>query len=94
MIYLSGPTRPDISFAVNCCARYMFCPNHFHEEALKRIGWYLKLTQDHGLILNPNRGLFNIYSYPDADFSVMYGHDNSIDPACVKSRTSYVIPFS
>ena len=25
---LSGHTRPDITFAVNCCARYMFCPKH------------------------------------------------------------------
>ena len=72
----------------------MFCPNHFHEEALKRILWYLKLTQDHGLILNPNRGLFNIDSYPGADFAGMYGHENLNGPACVNSRTSYVIPFS
>ncbi len=38
LLYLSGHTRPDITFAVNCCARYMFCPKHSHELALKRIG--------------------------------------------------------
>jgi len=35
LLYLSGHTRPDITFAVNCCARYMFCPKHLHELALK-----------------------------------------------------------
>ncbi len=37
LLYLSGHTRPDITFAVNCCACYMFCPKHSHELALKRI---------------------------------------------------------
>jgi hypothetical protein len=27
LLYLSGHT----TFAVNCCARYMFCPKHLHE---------------------------------------------------------------
>ncbi len=44
LLYLSGHTRPDITYAVNCCARYMFCPKHSHELALKRIGRYLKNT--------------------------------------------------
>jgi hypothetical protein len=41
LLHLSGHTRPDIAYAVNCCARYMFCPIHSHELALKRIGRYL-----------------------------------------------------
>ena len=75
-IYLFGHTRPRINFAVNCCARYMFFPNHLHDEALKLIGQYLELTRDCGLILNPNRKFFDIDSYSDADFSGMYGHAN------------------
>ncbi len=46
LLYLSGHTHPDITFTVNCCAQYMFCPIHSHELALKRIGRYLKLTSD------------------------------------------------
>ncbi len=46
LLYLSGHTCPDIPFAVNCCARYMFCPKHLHELALKGIGCYLKQTSD------------------------------------------------
>ncbi len=41
LLYLSGHTRPDITYAINCCARYMFYPKHSHELALKRIGRYL-----------------------------------------------------
>ncbi len=42
LLYLSGHTHPDIAYAVNCCAKYMFGPKHSHELALKRIGRYLK----------------------------------------------------
>ena len=31
LLCLSGHTRPDITFAVNCCARYMFFPKKSHE---------------------------------------------------------------
>ncbi len=37
LLYLSGHTCPDIAYAVNCAARYMFCPKKSHEEALKHI---------------------------------------------------------
>jgi hypothetical protein len=46
LLYLSGHTHPNITFAVNCCACYMICPKHLHELALKRIGHYLKKTSD------------------------------------------------
>jgi hypothetical protein len=67
LLYLSGHTCPDITFAVNCCARYMFCPKHSHELALKRIGRYLKQTPDRGMVMNPSSD----DAYPDADFAGM-----------------------
>eukprot|EP00804_Cyclotella_cryptica_P025289 CCRYP_010373-RB/>CCRYP_010373-RB protein AED:0.34 eAED:0.34 QI:0/-1/0/1/-1/0/1/0/497 len=90
LLYLAGHTRPDIAYAVNCCARYMFCPKRSHELALKRIGRYLKATRDRGLVLNPSK-LLKVDCYPDADFAGLYGHENSSDPSCVKSRTGFVI---
>ena len=89
-LYLSGHTRPDIAYAVNCCARYMFNPRHSHEVALKRIGRYLKATREKGLILNPCKEL-RIDDYPDADFAGLYGHEKASDPVSVKSRTGFVI---
>ena len=90
LLYLSGHTRPDIAYAVNCCARYMFAPRNIHEIAIKRIGRYLKATRDKGLILNPCEEL-RIDNYPDADFAGMYGHEVITDPSCVKSRTGFII---
>ena len=91
LLYLSGHSRPDIAYAVNCCARYMFAPRKSHEEALIRIGLYLKGTRDKGLILTPNDNLLKIEAYPDADFGGLFGHEQPSDPACVKSRTGFVI---
>ena len=35
LLYLSGHTCPDIAYAVNCCASYIFFPKHSHETSLK-----------------------------------------------------------
>jgi hypothetical protein len=93
LLYLAGHSRPDIAYAVNCCARYMFNTRLSHENALKRIGRYLKATRDKGLILKPS-GNLKIDAYPDADFAGLYGHEKSHDPACAKSRTGFVITVS
>jgi hypothetical protein len=84
LLYLSGHSRPDIAYAVNCCARYMFCPKHSHELALKRIGRYLKQMPVRGMVMNPSTELCQIDAYPDADFAGMYGHEKPTDPSCVR----------
>ena len=38
LLYLPGHTRHGIVYALNCCARYMFCPKRSHELGLKWIG--------------------------------------------------------
>ena len=53
LLYISSHTRPKIAYVVNFCARYMFCPKHWHGTALKRISSYLKETRDRRFILNP-----------------------------------------
>ena len=71
----------------------MFAPKLVHEVALKRIGRYLKATKDKGLILNP-LGTLKIDAYPDEDFAGLYGYLKITDPACVKSRTGFLITVS
>lgn len=93
LLYLCGHSRPDISFAVHQCARYSFAPTRRHEQALIRIGRYLKGTIDKGIILNPCSEL-RLDCYPDADFAGLWSHEDSHDPHCVRSRTGYVITFS
>ena len=87
LLYLSGHLQPDIAYAVNCCAQYMFCPKRSDKMALKRPGCYLKATRDRGLVLNPSSidGQFEVDCYPDADFSGMHGHEKPNDPASVRS---------
>jgi hypothetical protein len=93
LLYLSGHSRPDIAYAVNCCARYMFNSKLLHEKALKRIGRYLKATRDRGLIINPS-GTLKVDAYPDSDFAGLYGYEKPTDPACAKSRTGFLISLS
>ncbi len=64
-----------------------------NEDALKRMGWYLKEILDKGLILNPSNDL-KINCYPDADFAGLWIRDDRNDPHCVWSRTGYVICLS
>ncbi len=33
LLYLAGYTHPDITYAVNCPTRYMFCPKFVHKHA-------------------------------------------------------------
>ncbi|KAL7486188.1 hypothetical protein ACHAW6_012401 [Cyclotella cf. meneghiniana] len=81
---LSGHSCPYIAHSLNCCAQFTFNPWLTHEKALTRIGRYLKALRDKGLMLKPS-GLIKVDAYPDADFSRLYGHDKTMDPACVKS---------
>eukprot|EP00804_Cyclotella_cryptica_P007533 CCRYP_010639-RD/>CCRYP_010639-RD protein AED:0.26 eAED:0.26 QI:0/0/0/1/0/0/3/0/643 len=90
LLYLSGHLRPDIAFAVHQCARYTFHPTRRHELALIRIGRYLKGTMDKGLTMTPSSDPC-VDCYPDADFAGLYGHEDSQDPHCARSRTGYVI---
>jgi hypothetical protein len=96
LLYLSGHTRPDITFAVNCCACYMFCPKHSHDLALNQIGCYLKQTPDRGMVMNlsSNVNVCKIDAYSDAYFAGMYGHEEHADPACAKSWTGFIITFA
>ena len=93
--YLANHTRPDITFAVAQCARYTHRPKLQHEQALERIGRYLKATSDKGLILRPDRNRpLDIDCYVDADFAGLYGFEQPHDPSSVKSRTGFVLCVS
>jgi hypothetical protein len=91
--YLQANSRLDISFAVAQCARFTHNPKRSHEAALERIGQYLKGTADEGMILRPlplKDGFVNNI-FVDADFAGGWGFEDPLDPACVRSRTGYII---
>ena len=70
-------------------ARYAFIPHRSHEEAMKRIGRYLKGTIDKGISMKPSQSL-QIDCYVDADFAGLWNYKDSADPTSVKSRGGYL----
>ncbi len=91
LLCLVRHTHPDITYAVNCAARYIFCPKLVHDHVLTLIGCYLKATSNKGLIIKPSEKLLKIGSFADADFAGMYGCNTMNHTVCIKSRTGYVI---
>eukprot|EP00956_Cyclotella_meneghiniana_P021875 scaffold40516_cov93-Cyclotella_meneghiniana.AAC.5 len=105
---MKGQTRERQNDIASCCKRtlwkdpenptyrYMFNPRLSHEQALKRIGRYLKATQHKGLILNSS-GKLKCDAYPHVNFAGLYGYESNSDPACAKrskSRTGFLITVS
>ncbi|KAL7466090.1 hypothetical protein ACHAXS_006386 [Conticribra weissflogii] len=74
LLYLTDHSRPCIYYTLNCAARYTF---QSHEVALKRIGWYVKLTRDKILILKPTKGL-NVDEYQEAHFPELYRYCSNL----------------
>jgi hypothetical protein len=91
LIYLAGHSRPDIAFAVSQVCRFTHTPRRSHEEALERIGRYLKGTLDKGLILKPSPTSIDVDAYVDTDFAGLALKEDCKDPTSVKSRTGFVI---
>ncbi len=91
LLSLAGHTCPDITYAVNCAARYTFCPKLVYKHTLKQIGCNLKATSYKGLIMKPYEKLLKIDSCSDANSAGMYGHGTMDDPVCVKGLVGNVI---
>jgi len=67
LLYLvASNSKPDITCAVNSCARFTHCSRECHEKAVKQIARYLKGTRDKGLIFKPDQDL-KLDLYADAD---------------------------
>ena len=89
---MESNTRPDISFSVHQCSRFTHNTKSSHETALKRIFRYLQGTNDNGLVFNPSKKLL-VGFYADADFAGLWGHENTQDPICARSRTGFGVTF-
>ncbi|KAG7363236.1 reverse transcriptase RNA-dependent DNA polymerase [Nitzschia inconspicua] len=89
--FLEKCTRPDISYAVHQCARYMAEPKQSHAEAVKRIGRYLLGTRDKGISITPEMSK-GLECYVDSDFCGNW--DPNIaenEPMTSKSRYGYIV---
>ena len=68
LLYLALKTRPDITFSVIKCSRYMTNPDHTHFKALDRIWQYLNQYPDLGLTYYCNQSLL-LKVYCDSDWA-------------------------
>ena len=91
--YLSGNTRPYILMAVHQCARFNNFPHLSHENAVKRIGKYLRGSATRGILFKPDKSK-GIECFVDADFAGSWQIEDSQDPMSAMSRTGYVIRFA
>ena len=66
--FLSVTTRPNILFTIHQCTRFSTNPSKEHEEAVKRIGRYLKWKNSKGIILKSDISK-NFEVYMDVDFA-------------------------
>jgi len=82
--YFQGHTRPDISFAVSQCSRYIHHHTNMHITAL-RISRYLLKTSEKGIILKPTSEL-TIDCYVDADFAGLWNREDHNDENCVNAE--------
>lgn len=91
--YIQAMIRPDITMAVQQCARFCNDPKLEHEEAVKRIGRYLLRTKDKGLNFRPDlsRGL---ECFVNADWAGSWQKRSAHDALSSHSRTGYVIIYA
>ncbi len=91
LMYLGNTTCPDITFAINQCARFSHDPWEIHATALKRIGCYLKATCNKGILWKKGTENPMLDCWVDADFAGLYSKESHDDPMSVRSRTGFVI---
>jgi Reverse transcriptase (RNA-dependent DNA polymerase) len=80
LLYVSGCTRPDITYAVGVLARYMSCPLVAHWEAAKNVLKYVGSTSSMGVSFKGKD--CSLVGYGDADYAA------NIDTR--RSTTGYV----
>jgi hypothetical protein len=68
LLYLALKTRPDITYAVNKCSRFMSNPDKSHFKALDQIWKYLNKYPKLGLYYNCNNPTNTLKGYSDSDW--------------------------
>ena len=91
--FLTDSTRPEAQFVVHQCARFSDDTKLPHDQAVKCILNYLKVTDTQGLIMKPDPEK-GIKCYVDAGFAGGWNQEEGKDPGSVLSRTGYVITYA
>lgn len=86
LLYVSGKTRPDISFAVNYSSRHLENPTKENISIVKRTLRYLKGTHEKCITYVKGSNTKKLVAFSDADF----GNDKETR----KSTSGYVVCFN
>ena len=84
LMYLMTSTRPDLSYAVGLCARFMSNPGAEHFRALNRIWRYILHTINFNIVFGPCQDI-RLEGYCDADWGGEY--------STRRSTTGYLFLF-
>ena len=68
LLYLTGGSRPDITYITSVLCRFMRCSTQKHWEAHKRLLRYLAGTKDLGILYDGSSDVIEIKGYSDASF--------------------------
>ena len=93
LTYLHGTTMHYISMDTHQAARFSIDPKISHEQAVHRIGRYLKGTSKKGFIVRPDK-VKGLECYVDVDFAGGWDKADASNPEAVMSRTGYVIKYA
>ena len=92
--FLVKSTHPDLAYAVHQCARFSSDPKQSHVDVIKRIGCYLKGTQDMGITLQPDPQQ-SFQCRVDTDFTGNWRPVGAqADPMTAKSRSGGIITYA
>jgi hypothetical protein len=104
MLYLTCNTHPTLAFAINQVSRFANNPRRCHEQAVKRIGRYLKgclytdengVERTHGTIWSMDPTTKNkplqLDLYADADFCSAWDPKYMNDEDTARSRAGWIV---
>ena len=91
--YLEKGSRPDLSYAVNQCARFSADPRTEHSQALRRIVQYLAGNSDRGTFFNPDKAR-GLEVHVDADFAGNWDPMDTHNSDTARSCHGYVITLA
>ena len=91
--YLQAMTRSDLVYSIHQCTRFCNNPKLLHEQGLKRICCYLYLTQNQGLVFQPQL-TDRFKCYVDADWAGNWLKTRPNNKTVALSRKGYLITYA
>ena len=91
--YFQAIVRPNITFAVQRCARFCNDPHQKHKDAVKQICCYFLRIKDKDLVLSSDKSR-GLECFVDADWSGSWQDCSSNNPLSANSRSEYVIMYA